>query len=758
MAALQLNRLLSDYLTEESNVHANIPFITETIINNDLLSDQQKDDHDDLGAVKRKWTVRLNALLQSRQSMARWAAISLVKLTCEQSTSLYTANAQTWCAQCLGFLARPEQPTIHDIVIKTLSLIFVKSVGKPDLLTEVTNKNMSRFHQLLITLASRPDYPFQTTALDALATDMELFPSTTRHVMDKVTKSCIIPYLEGRIRIDSELVGRYLVASTRSGGKANVATQWNEMLLTLTDTVHYMLDRLFDTIDEEDSASFSRSPGYQLFPLSIDYTMSFPILLERVQTLMNVISACLTTKTVMAVSVPFARVIQLVCRVYNVFPGCAIREFKPRDEHTCLMGLLPALYLSTNKVLSSLLYCADAGMTQYGKLLSSILLRLLSESKNKRSLRISVYELLSLCLEQYGHAFAINISKAAVQSVCDDLKIPERKPVSIISNVKAGKKRSANQQAGAAIDDDEAQLVPGDVQLAALDAAEQLMMCYGHAMGEAQRRTLDTVVISRLLQPSNAETTIVKGKLYDYVIASVMNPNPAQASMLPYAVRIFTAGVNAETHELRSICKRGLAICDLCVHTRLPPIQRAVSAPVAPAIQTEVVEEVVQQSDIEMSKSPSPSRTVPVESSTPKNNITQRAQSPPRQPPSPVSITPAVPTKVTREIESIHNDILQPNASVNQEPMTRAMSDVVQEQVIETVTTTTMDSKDTEMLSRQPTENSFVMTVDRQDSNTPTTTFTTLNDKDDDDDDGDEGSFDIPDIDMAGPDDNDDEE
>lgn len=143
---------------------------------------------------------------------------------------------------------------------------------------------------------------------------MELFPSTTRHVMDKVTKSCIIPYLEGRIHIDSELVGRYLVASTRSGGKANIATQWNEMLLKLVDTAHQALDRLFDTIDEgniwrriswcqskadmlvslEDSASFSRTPGYQLFALSVDYTMSFPVLLQRVQTLMNVVSACLT--------------------------------------------------------------------------------------------------------------------------------------------------------------------------------------------------------------------------------------------------------------------------------------------------------------------------------------------------------------------------------------------------------------------------------------------------------------------------------
>ncbi|CDH58674.1 hypothetical protein RO3G_10906 [Lichtheimia corymbifera JMRC:FSU:9682] len=757
MAALQLNRLLSDYLSDESSVHVNVPFITETIINNDLLNDQQKDDHSDLGAVKRKWTVRLNALLQSRQPLARWAAISLVKLTCEQSSSLYTANAQTWCAQCLGFLARPEQPTVHDIVIKTLSLIFVKSVGKPDLLTEVTNKNLSRFHQLLVTLASRPDHQFQTTALNALTIDMELFPSTTRHVMDKITKSCIIPYLEGSIHIDSELVGRYLVASTRSGGKANIATQWNEMLLKLVDTTHQALDRLFDTIDEEDSASFSRTPGYQLFALSVDYTMSFPVLLQRVQTLMNVVSACLTTKTESTVAVPFARIIQLVCRVYNVFPGCAMREFKPKDEHTCLMGLLPALYLSTNKVLSSLLYCADAGMTQYGKLLSSILLRLLSESKNKRSLRISVYELLSLCLEQYGHAFAANISKAAVQCVCDDLKIPERKPVSIISNVKAGKKRAADQQTGAVIDGEEAQSVPGDVQLAALDAAEQLMVCYGHAMGEAQRRALDTAIISRLLQPSNAETTIIKGKLYDYVIASVMNPNPAQASILPYAVRIFTAGVNAETHELRAICKRGLAICDLCVHTRLPPIQRAVSAPAAPAIQTQVVEEVVQQNDFEMTRdlSPSSSPTPPVESPATKEIPVQRPKSPPRQPSSSSpasSFAPIVPTMVATDTEPIQKDTFKPSES-----MARAMSDVIEEaQVIETVVTTTVDSKDTEMLSRQPTENSFTTTIDRQDSATPTTAFTTINDNDDNEDD--EGSFDIPDIDMAGPDDDEDEE
>lgn len=195
----------------------------------------------------------------------------------------------------------------------------------------------------------------------------------------------------------------------------------------------------------------------------------------------------------------------------------------------------------------------------------------------------------------------------------------------------------------------------------------------------------------------------------------------------------------------------------MCVHTRLPPIQRAVSAPAAPAIQTQVVEEVVQQNDFEMTRdlSPSSSPTPPVESPATKEIPVQRPKSPPRQPSSSSpasSFAPIVPTMGVTDTEPIQKDTFKPSES-----MARAMSDVIEEaQVIETVVTTTVDSKDTEMLSRQPTENSFTTTIDRQDSATPTTAFTTINDNDDNEDD--EGSFDIPDIDMAGPDDDEDEE
>ena len=102
----QLSRVLNDYLADESRVSNFLPFILEAISNNNLLIDQQQQsEQDDASVIKRKWTVRLNALLASKQASTRWAAISLIKETCQQSESLYIAGVQSWTSQLLGILA-----------------------------------------------------------------------------------------------------------------------------------------------------------------------------------------------------------------------------------------------------------------------------------------------------------------------------------------------------------------------------------------------------------------------------------------------------------------------------------------------------------------------------------------------------------------------------------------------------------------------------------------------------------------------------
>lgn len=98
-----LGNILSLYLSNDTLIHQNLTFVLDTILNSRLF-DESSEPNDDLAAVYRKWTIRLNALLQSKVVAARWCGIVLIKVTCENSHNLLLANAKTWSAQLLGFV------------------------------------------------------------------------------------------------------------------------------------------------------------------------------------------------------------------------------------------------------------------------------------------------------------------------------------------------------------------------------------------------------------------------------------------------------------------------------------------------------------------------------------------------------------------------------------------------------------------------------------------------------------------------------
>lgn len=98
-----LGNILSLYLANDTLIHQNLSFILDIILNHRLF-DESREPSDELAAVYRKWTVRMNALLQSKVVAARWCGIVLIKATCENSHNLMLANAKTWSAQLLGFV------------------------------------------------------------------------------------------------------------------------------------------------------------------------------------------------------------------------------------------------------------------------------------------------------------------------------------------------------------------------------------------------------------------------------------------------------------------------------------------------------------------------------------------------------------------------------------------------------------------------------------------------------------------------------
>lgn len=232
-------------------------------------------------------------------------------------------------------------------------------------------------------------------------------------------------------------------------------------------------------------------------------------------------------------------------------------------------------------------------MMRYSKLFSRILLRLLSEHKNKRTLKSSAYKLISLCLEKCGYTFGESIYKQLTIYILQDLLVVQHKAASIVNTSgqqkKSHKKRKTEVTNSDSLSNKLISASSTDVQVAALDTLATLLNVFGFNMENGQRSSVDGTVLSRLIQviqPSNMsdeEVILVKAGLYQCLIASISHPIETQASILPHASRLFAAGVNDQSHQLQSLCKQGLNVCDLITHSRLPPIQRVLPK-VSPAV------------------------------------------------------------------------------------------------------------------------------------------------------------------------------
>lgn len=99
-----LSNVLGLYMSSDNLIHKNLSFILDIIVNHRLFT-ETREPSEELASVYRKWTVRLNALLQSKTVTARWSAIVLIRVTCENSHSLLIDHAKAWSAQLLGFIA-----------------------------------------------------------------------------------------------------------------------------------------------------------------------------------------------------------------------------------------------------------------------------------------------------------------------------------------------------------------------------------------------------------------------------------------------------------------------------------------------------------------------------------------------------------------------------------------------------------------------------------------------------------------------------
>ncbi|CAM0135953.1 hypothetical protein VKS41_001601 [Umbelopsis sp. WA50703] len=604
----QLQGLLA-YLLNDSQIERYLPFVLESLSLARYIEDDSAE-----STNFHKWITRLNSLLHSKNSTARYAGITLIRATCEQSNMLYLANVSSWVPNILNLLTRPEPTAVQEEAIKTLLMLFAKAADKPEVQREVTTPNLPKFNHALLNLSGNKD--LLPVIFDALISSFTNFPTTSRPIADNSRKLCL-SLLDGSLGHSTSIIESASACLTTiflTATNANRPELWRTTALRLLGTANRALDRLFDAIDEESSNS-DKLPAYDFPPVVSEYSEAFIVLFKRTEAINEALIKTLTTSSHSAMNVPVAQIVDYLCRIYNVNAGSLMRDFKDKAEYNCLMAGMPKLILNTNRLFAAMIHCCGNSLIRYLRLFSSLLLQLLTQNKKKRVVRASIYQLVTLCLQKFGVGFGEMVSKPLLAIIFEDIQLPKRRQntatdskanVSVVGK-QPGKKRKRDITNSDEIVQSQAEDSPTTLLLSSLEVLTALLMCYGSSLSAEQRSSIDSLLLSRILketQEINGEKSIecVTEMLYECLIASVVRPIETQASVLPHALHIFSAGTHCQSHRLRLVCTRGLSICEIIMHSRLPPIPRSESK-AAPVVYIPGLGNLLDENAIDGSKS-----------------------------------------------------------------------------------------------------------------------------------------------------------
>ncbi|KAF9345341.1 hypothetical protein BGX26_003256 [Mortierella sp. AD094] len=623
-----LESVIRRYLKDDLTLKDYVPFVLDTITHHRLLHD--RNDQTAAGAAgqqssqHRIWTQRVRALLESQQPGARWAGVCFVRITAQQSASMFTDHVKTWVTLLVGMLTKHESTSTLEAVINTLSEIFAKTAKRPDLKSEIASKYLPDFHNHILNHKDKKE--LLPTIYKALTQSVTLFPTTFRLAVDKTEALCVA-YMDGRFDLEPELIqatATCFAALHCAGGKNpnhpterfSPSEQWRSNVQELIKAMHRCLNVLFSTVDE-DKADQTEMAGRNKYLSNMptpseDSVQRYPQMFGRFASLSKALIACLTCPTKEAVHLPLNNLIALLTRVYNVNTKTPMSDARGIDqqEYFILISGISSLHLSSNEVLKTLLAMAQDHLVRHMSHLATIAIKSIRHASGaSSSLKTSTYSIVETCIQAFGIPFVNMIQVPLMAAILDDLRMPSARIVNPLeigaggSNLNnrannhtntvkqkggAGKNRrggNANQGQLSSLNPLE-EIVPAQVFVAASNVLSLVLTTSGPNLVPHTRAAADTLIVTHLLNSQHHVnpieqsetpfyTTPVRAQLYKVLIASISSPAETQSSLVPLSVGIFKAGLNDTEKYVRDSCTTALTICDLVMHARLPPMQRA---------------------------------------------------------------------------------------------------------------------------------------------------------------------------------------
>ncbi|KAJ7970575.1 Proline-, glutamic acid-and leucine-rich protein 1 [Quillaja saponaria] len=559
------------------------------------------------------WIDRLLLLSSSNMPDKCWAGISLLGVTCQESSSdRFLASYSGWFHKLSPFIQKPSDSCFLMVAsCSSISDLFTRLSGFPNMKKDGTSLAGKLIQPVLKLL--NDDSSEAEGAVDLLCTLVTLFPSSVHRHYDSAETAIASRVLSGKcsVRMLKKLAHCLALLPKSKGDGESWSLMMQKILLSISDNLNDAFRGLEEEAKRNEAVKLLVLPGKDP-KVSGEATYkatknSEQSLMSTVSTLMLCCATMLTSSYPFKVTVPVRSLLALVERVLMVNgslpPTSLLFMTAMQQEKIC--SDLPVLHSSSLELLTAILKGVGSQLLPY----AASIVRLITVYFKKclmPELRIKIYSITRILLISMGVGMALCLSKELIQNAFIDLSpsVDESNGKCISLNLMAStealhqpshKKRKYNtttrsieQQQGSCsgvVTNKSQPVTPISLRIAALEALEALLTVGGNSTSENWQTDVDYILITMavdsfeegwateqksMFRPS--KSAAVWGDLQIAVLrallASFLSSAQVPPTYLSQGLELLRRGKHETGTKLADFCSHALLALEVFIHPR----------------------------------------------------------------------------------------------------------------------------------------------------------------------------------------------
>ncbi|KAL6305864.1 hypothetical protein BKA93DRAFT_824657 [Sparassis latifolia] len=333
-----LKALLQLQLGSDSYAVLHLPYVLEALTPEYFLPSPHTE----------KWTARVNSLLNSKDSGARWSGLCLALQTAAFSRPLMMECAQNWIGIALPMLSKNEPPPTMKAAIRLLRHVSpVRSMFQ--------NFN-----------GSCEELELKLLAISTLAHLIPLYPTLHRALQNSLN-TLALRYLNGSAPKPTpgpllEVASRLYSVLPTTGGKVGASNIWRK---SIDDTLVFAWTALTSIRTTYPSTGCMSTSVTQPGSLGVDPMVSIPLNTDRLRAATHVLCDLLRTTTSRPISVPVGSLVRLFLALLRCTPVEKVDGHIDSSVRALEKSVIPTIWELACGVLNALAESAQSHLTPH---------------------------------------------------------------------------------------------------------------------------------------------------------------------------------------------------------------------------------------------------------------------------------------------------------------------------------------------------------------------------------------------------------